>query len=626
MRRSAIKGFQVAIDFFTLSMAYWAAFLLRFEFELGTQTYKLLFFTWPYVVVLKYVVLGLYGVPAFSWRYVGMREAKRIFFALGAASAVLAVIRIAAAPLGGYFGFIVIPFGVLIMDFCLAFLGVLGVRVLKRLHAERQERSRDGTISIIKKRTLLIGAGRAGVLVAREVEQNPHLAIAIAGFVDDDPVKNGELIQGIRVIGSTKDLDSLADKTRAEQAIITIASASGTAIRRIVETCKAIPLPVKIIPGIHEIIDGRVNLSRIREVTIDDLLGRDAIRLDMEAIGRFVSGKRVLVTGAGGSIGSEICRQVIRFKPECLVLVEQAENNLFMVHQELLRDWSEIDASPCICDVSDVNRVEVLFSRFEPQVIFHAAAHKHVPMMEWNPGEAVKNNVFGTKTVADAADKYRAEAFVMISTDKAVNPSSIMGATKRASEIYIQALAARSKTKFVAVRFGNVLGSAGSVIPTFKEQIRRGGPVTVTHPDMKRYFMTIPEACQLVLQAATMGEDAEIFILDMGEPVKIVDLARDLIRLSGFTEQEIAIEFTGVRPGEKLFEELSTDGENMGKTRHPKIYIGKFRAGSYDQVASHIEALRMVTDSTDSREVRETLRNLVKEIRDSDHPANGIDY
>ena len=305
----------------------------------------------------------------------------------------------------------------------------------------------------------------------------------------------------------------------------------------------------------------------------------------------------------------------------------QAENALFRVHQELIRERPEVEASPCVCDVCDTRRIDGLFETFKPQVVFHAAAHKHVPMMEWNPGEAVKNNVFGTRKVADAADRHGAEAFVMISTDKAVNPSSIMGATKRAAEIYIQTLAARSKTKFVAVRFGNVLGSDGSVIPIFKEQIRRGGPVTVTHPDMKRYFMTIPEACQLVVQAAAMGKGAEIFVLDMGEPVKIVDLARDLIRLSGFSENEIRIDFTGVRPGEKLFEELATDGENMAKTRHPKIFIGKISARPYEQVISGLEAIQKVTDSVDRAEVRDALRGLVTEMgldyNDSERPPAG---
>jgi FlaA1/EpsC-like NDP-sugar epimerase len=615
LRRSVLKGLQVLVDFFALSVAYGVAFESRYEFNLDFQTYKLLFFTWPYVVILQYVNLSLFGVPAFSWRYVSIKEAKRIFSAIGAASALLVVLRLIGARLGGYFLFVTIPLGVLLIDFFLALMGITGVRVVRRLHAEREERSRIRS-SVVKKRTLLIGAGRAGVLTAKEVEQNPHLDIAIAGFIDDDPLKMGQVIQGIKVVGRTNNLSDIADKYNAEQAVITIAAVHGSEIRRIVSICKAIPLPVKIIPGIYEILGGKVSLSRIREVTIEDLLCRDAVDLDTEAVGRFLQGKRVLITGAGGSIGSEISRQVGRFQPASLVLLEQAENSLFCIHQELIKDMADIEILPCICDICDAKRVQMLFSKFQPQVIFHAAAHKHVPMMEWNPGEAIKNNVFGTKIVADAADYHGAEAFVMISTDKAVNPSSIMGASKRAAEIYVQTIAERSNTKFVAVRFGNVLGSAGSVIPTFKEQIRRGGPVTVTHPEMKRYFMTIPEACQLVMQAATMGRGAEIFVLDMGEPVKIVDLARDLIRLSGFSENEIRIAFTGVRPGEKLFEEISTTDEHMTKTRHPKIFIGKISAHPYEQVMSGLELLERVTECSDRETVCNALRNLVSEMRE----------
>jgi FlaA1/EpsC-like NDP-sugar epimerase len=353
-------------------------------------------------------------------------------------------------------------------------------------------------------------------------------------------------------------------------------------------------------------------------VTIEDLLGREAVELDLEAIGAFVSGKRVLITGAGGSIGSELCRQVGRFGPEQLIMVEQAENVLFEIHGELARTMTTLAATPCIADVCDSERLERIFARYKPQVVFHAAAHKHVPMMERNPGEAVKNNIFGTKKVADAAHRHGTRAFVLISTDKAVNPSSIMGATKRVAEIYCQALSKQSKTTFVAVRFGNVLGSAGSVVPIFKEQIEAGGPVTVTHPEMKRYFMTIPEACQLVMEAAAMGKGGEIFVLDMGEPVKIVDLARDLIRLSGFSEGEIPIEFTGVRLGEKLFEELSTAGEDMTKTRHPKIYIGKISPYSMDAVEAHLKALSAITHMDSRDEVRTALSLVVPEMRRPD--------
>ncbi len=619
MSRLFVQSARMFVDLAVLSAAYWLAFLLRFEFALAFIYVKLLFFTWPYVIVFQYLVLALFRIPSFSWRYVGVREAQRIFLALGVAVAVLVTIRLTMVYVGGYAKYVLIPLGVLLMDFAFAFLGVAGVRMVRRMLAERQERGRGRPAAAAPaKRTLLIGAGRAGVLVAREVAQNPHVGIEVVGFVDDDPLKVGTVIQGHKVLGGTADLPALAVAREAEQVVISIAAASGAAIRRIVAACEAIDLPVRIIPGIYEILDGQVSLSRIREVQIEDLLGREAVELDIDLIGSFLADKRVLVTGAGGSIGSELCRQACRFGPARLILLEQAENPLFDIHGELIRGRFSCEIVPVIADICDSRRVEQVFAEHRPEVVFHAAAHKHVPMMEWNPGEALKNNVFGTRKVADAADRHGAAAFVMISTDKAVNPTSVMGATKRVAELYIQALGRRSATKFVAVRFGNVLGSAGSVIPVFKEQIRTGGPVTVTHPEMRRYFMTIPEACQLVMQSAAMGTGGEIFVLDMGEPVRIVDLARDLIRLSGFAVDEIPIEFTGVRPGEKLFEELATTGENMDKTRHPKIFIGRFEAHPIDDVERGLEKLAPATDSGSREVVKAALAGMVPELRDPD--------
>ena len=615
--RYVLRGLQLFLDLLVLSAAYWAAFAFRFEFALRLDTFKLLLFTWPYVLFLQFAALFAFGVPSFSWRYVGLRDVIRIVGALALGATVLVGLRLLGPLFGGYFKYVTLPFGVIAIDSALAILGVTGIRVVRRWVAERAER-RVKSGAVEPKRTLLIGAGRAGVLVAKEVDQNPQMGIRVVGFLDDDPLKVGTVIQGQKVLGDTASLATIAREKHAEQAIITIASASGGAIRRIVDACEKASLPVKIVPGIYEILQGKVGVTRVRDVTIEDLLGREAVELDREAIGAFLRGKRVLVTGAGGSIGSELCRQVARFEPETLVLFEQAENPLFEIDSELRRDFPDLDAVPVIADICDSRRVDQVFSRFRPQVVFHAAAHKHVPMMEWNPGEALKNNVFGTKKVADAADRCGAEAFVMISTDKAVNPTSVMGATKRVAEIYIKSLAARSRTKFVAVRFGNVLGSAGSVIPIFKEQIRRGGPVTVTHPEMRRYFMTIPEACQLVMEAATIGQGGEIFVLDMGEPVRIADLARDLIRLSGFSEDEIKIEFTGIRPGEKLFEELSTKGENMSRTRHPKIFIGTFAEPSPGQVARALEQMAAVTDSSSREEVAAAIRLIVPEMSDPD--------
>ena len=608
------RGTLILLDLLCLSIAYWLAFLLRFEFTLSLHTVKLLFFTWPYVLIFQYSLLVISGVTRFAWRYVGVREAVRILLVLGTASAVLTALRLGLAPLGGYTRYLVIPLGVLAVHFILSFMSIAGVRLLRRILAERQERVRRRPLRTESKRTLLVGAGQAGVLVAKEVEQNPQMGIEVVGFVDDDPQKVGTVIQGIKVLGDTASLELLMAQTEAEQAVISIASAPGRAIRAIVEACNTADLPVRIIPGISEILEGKVGISRIREVRIEDLLGREAVELDHLELARFIEGRRVLVTGAGGSIGSELCRQACNFGIDKLILVEQAENALFLIHSEIKKSFPQLEVFPVICDVCDSHRVEQVFSEHEPQVVLHAAAHKHVPMMEWNPGEAIKNNVFGTKTVADAADRHGCEAFVMISTDKAVRPSSIMGATKRAAEVYIQAIAQQSRTTFVAVRFGNVLGSAGSVIPIFKEQILQGGPVTVTHPEMTRYFMTIPEACQLVLQAASMGEGGEIFVLDMGQPVKIVDLASDLIRLSGFDLDEIGIEFTGPRPGEKLFEELHTDGEHMDTTRHPKIFIGRIERRSCTEVESNLSSLVQNTDLTSAREVRAALRLLVPEM------------
>ncbi len=627
MERYLLKGTQVIVDFLLLSLAFWLSFLFRFEFSMNLNLWKLLFFTWPYVVILQYFAMTLFRVPKMSWRYVSVKDAAEILAAIGSATVVLVALRLGMSHVGGYAKYVKIPLGILAMDFTISFLLVTGARVLGRSFAERRERSRRGvSVKGPQKRTLLIGAGSAGVSTAREVSQNPSLGIQIAGFLDDDKAKIGTSILGIPVLGSTASLEEAARRLSVEQVVITIASAQGADIRRIVSLCDAVSLPVKIIPGIHEILDGQVKLSRIRNVTIEDLLGREAVALDVPSIAAFIKGKRVLVTGAGGSIGSELARQSLRYEPQALVLLEQAENPLFEIHRELeaaLHSRSETTRPvcsnntaliPCIADICDEKRIFSVFEAHRPQVVFHAAAHKHVPMMEWNPGEAVKNNVFGTKNVADAADRTYAEAFVLISTDKAVNPVSIMGAAKRAAELYIQSLATHSKTQFAAVRFGNVLGSAGSVIPIFQGQIRKGGPVTVTHPEMKRYFMTIPEACSLVMQAAVLGTGGEIFVLDMGEPVKIADLAGDLIRLSGFTEEEMPIQFTKVRAGEKLFEELSLSGEKQAKTRHPKIYIGQIEAKPAQIVREGFAALSAVCESESNEDVRKALSILIPEM------------
>ena len=613
MPRLLNRGFQVVLDIAVLSLAYWLAFLFRFEFAFPQPWREVLLVTWPYVVALQYAALTLFGVPRMSWRYLSMRDARLILYSVVTATAILTVLRLALPSITTSASIVIIPLGIIGMNFVLAFVGLVGVRAMRRMQGEAQER-RKRAAGVDLDRVLLIGAGQAGVMVAREILQRPDLGLQPVGFIDDDVHKIRSSIGGLTVLGTTKNLAEVAERKHVKRALITIANASGQEIRRIVGQCRDAGLETKIIPGIYEIVGDKVNLSRIREVEIEDLLGREPVTLDEEIVSSSIQSRVVMVTGAGGSIGSELCRQVCRFGPKRLILVERFENALFEIHRELTAAFPQVPIEPRIADVCDTERMEHVFRSFRPELVFHAAAHKHVPMMEWNPGEAVKNNVGGTRTVADLADRYDVHRFVMISTDKAVNPSSVMGASKRVAEIYVQALSQRSATKFVTVRFGNVLGSAGSVIPIFREQIKKGGPVTVTHPEMRRYFMTIPEASQLVLQAGAMGDGGEIFILDMGEPVKIVDLARDLIVLSGFKpDEDIEIRFGGLRPGEKLFEELSTDAEHADKTKHPKVFIGRIGSHDWDVVVSGIGALLGLADSAAPERVRSVLTDIVPE-------------
>lgn len=611
-RRILTRSLQVLIDLAVLTTAYALAFLFRFELTLSGLNLKLFFFTLPYVVLLQYVVLALFGVPAITWRHVGLRDIYRIGAGVTTAVGVLLAIRLGLAGLDGHAVFVRIPIGVLAIDFTLSFLGISGARVLRRIIAEHRERK--AIVQVTKpKRTLLVGAGSAGSLVAHEINQRPDLGMSLVGFADDDPVKIGTLLQGAKVVGDTYSLPDLIERYKVEQVVITMGSVSSNVIRRLKALCSTAGIAPKIIPGLYEILDGRVNMSRLREVGIDDLLGREVVQLEVDRLRKLLTGRTIVVTGAGGSIGSELCRQVARLDPAKLLLIERAEPALFEIHSELLELFPGVELVPLICDVCDETRVEQIFGEFRPAVVLHAAAHKHVPMMEWNPGEAVKNNVLGTRVVADAADRHQVETFVLISTDKAVNPTSVMGCTKRVAELYVQSMLEVSRTKYVAVRFGNVLGSKGSVIPIFKKQLERGGPLTVTHPDMQRYFMTISEASQLVLQAGSMGGGGEIFLLDMGKPVKILQLARDLIQLSGYKRDEIPIEFTGVRPGEKLFEELSMEGENIAKTRHPRIFIGRIAGKPRDTVIRQLDQLTAAVGSSSHEDVRRLLCAIVPE-------------
>ncbi|MDQ8738343.1 nucleoside-diphosphate sugar epimerase/dehydratase [Paenibacillus sp. LHD-38] len=456
------------------------------------------------------------------------------------------------------------------LELMLLFMG--GSRFLWRLIRVNRTKKKDLVNNI-----LVVGAGDCGALIAKEImTSNSFAGNRIIGFIDDDLHKRNMQVYGLPVLGNRLHIEKLVQKYHIHDIIIAMPSTKRAHISDIINICKLTGAKVKIIPSINDFIKGRLAVKSLRNVEVEDLLGREPVMTDLEGIANYVSDKVVLVTGAGGSIGSELCRQISSFNPARLLLLGHGENSIYTIEMELRSKYPDVQLETVIADIQDRNRMDDVFRKFRPQVVFHAAAHKHVPLMERNPSEAVKNNVFGTRNVADCADKYKAERFVMISSDKAVNPSSIMGATKRIAEMYIQSINTTSATQFVAVRFGNVLGSRGSVIPRFKEQIAAGGPVTVTHPDMVRYFMTIPEAVQLVIQAGSFAKGGEIFVLDMGKPVKIMDLAQDLIRLSGYEpDVDIEINFSGMREGEKLFEELLTDEEAVSSTQHERIYIGK---------------------------------------------------
>ncbi|WP_071460927.1 polysaccharide biosynthesis protein [Bacillus massilinigeriensis] len=426
------------------------------------------------------------------------------------------------------------------------------------------------------KKVLIIGAGQGGSLVARQLHNNPELGLKPVAYIDDDKYKQRLQIHGIPVAGATQDIGACARKFNIDLIVIAIPSLNTKELNRIFKECSEIKVKTQIMPKIEDVMLGRVSVSAFRDVQVEDLLGREQVELDIEGISEYVSGKTVMVTGAGGSIGSEICRQICEFNPGKIVLLGHGENSIYLIDMELRNSYGNvIDIVPVIGDIQDRNRIFEVMNAHRPDVVYHAAAHKHVPLMECNPREAVKNNVFGTKNVAEAADTFGVKTFVMISSDKAVNPTNVMGSTKRVAEMVIQKLDQESKTKFVAVRFGNVLGSRGSVIPLFKKQIKAGGPVTVTHPEMTRYFMTIPEASRLVIQAGSLARGGEVFVLDMGEPVKIVDLAKNLIRLSGYSIEEIGIHYTGIRPGEKMFEELLNEREVHPEPIYPSIFIGK---------------------------------------------------
>ncbi|HEY8186070.1 MAG TPA: nucleoside-diphosphate sugar epimerase/dehydratase [Pyrinomonadaceae bacterium] len=610
-----LKLLQFALDLVVLVAAFSAAYLLRFDFAIPETELRHGLIRLPYIVLVQFAALIMAGVYRFIWRYIGMAEIRAFLTAAAWSVLVLIIMRLG---LPEHFHEWRLPLSVIMADTPLAFGGVLGLRVLRRVIYERERKRRKVVHSNMghKLPVLLIGAGRAGVLAAREIQSRSDMDLQIKGFVDDDPKKQRSVIQGVKVLGTTQDLPWLVRELGIDHVVISIAFASRRDFRRLLSVCEQIPVRVRVIPGLSEILQGKVQVSRIRDLEIEDLLGRAPVRLDEEGMRRFLAGKTVMVTGAGGSIGSELARQVVRFQPSNLLLVERAEFALFNIERELCDGCPELSLVPLVADVGDELRMRSIFAAYRPQVVIHAAAHKHVPMMECNSSEAVKNNVFATRLLGELSGEFDVDAFVLISTDKAVRPTSVMGASKRVAELVVQDLDRRYRTRYVAVRFGNVIGSAGSVIPIFREQIRKGGPVTVTHPDMLRYFMTIPEAAQLVLEAGVMGKGGEIFVLDMGEPVRILDLARETITLSGLRPfEDIEIIFTGVRQGEKLFEELEMTEEHLAKTHHPKIFIGKIAAYPEKKVHYALKRLALLARNGQERELRRFFNELLPEAR-----------
>ena len=516
-----------------------------------------------------------------------------------------------------------VPISVIVIDTVLAFGGLLSLRVVRRFFYEFGDKRsfRPGTRKLRQRSGLVVGAGRLGAALAKDVAGRRDAALQIRGFVDDDLHKHGGSVSGIKILGSSNDLPRLVNELDVEEVVIAIDKAQGKTIRRILEICGEIPVKAQIIPA-WAIAQGQVTINRLRDVEIEDLLGREPIRLNNDNLHSFLTDRVVMVTGGGGSIGSELVRQIATYRPKDLVIVERAEFMLFQIERELKEAFPELTFTPLLADAGEARRMRQIFETYRPEVVFHAAANKHVPLMETNSEEAVKNNIFATKVVGELAGEFGTGHFVLISTDKAVNPTSIMGASKRAAEIVVQTLNHRYETKYTSVRFGNVLGSAGSVVPIFRDQIRRGLPITVTHRDMTRYFMTIPEASQLVLQAGALGEGGEIFILDMGDPIKILDLAEDMIRLSGLTPYEdIDITFTGIRPGEKLFEELEISGENLLKTRHPKIFIGKIAEHPEDDVARMLSSFSRAVESADDEMLRPAFSQFIPEVQFNCHAA-----
>lgn len=599
------------------AVALFGAFGLYYNFRSYQTWFWSPFLTLlPMVLAIKGIVFIWMGLHRGSWRYVGIRDLMTVLKASYISTFAFIIFFFVAVNLAlriyNQQLYPNMPTSVFLLDFGLTVAFVSGARVAVRLyHEEVRPTAAGGPINC-----LILGAGNTGEAMLREILRTSVERFRVVGFLDDESTRYNVRIHGVPVLGKIDDVRAIAEEHQVDELLIAMPEFEHSRVRKIVEKCQGTNLRFRTIPAMADVIGGKVTVSRIRDVDINDLLGRPPAKLDEADISSKIAGQRVLITGAGGSIGSEMCRQVARFRPAKLVLVELCENNMFEIDRELQKLAPDIPRVCHMADIRDAERVDSIFAMEKPALVFHAAAHKHVPMMEINVGEAVKNNVLGTRTVADASRRHGVSRFVMISTDKAVNPTSVMGATKRVAEMYIQQLGDGQGTQFITVRFGNVLGSSGSVVPIFRKQIAAGGPVTVTDPRMTRYFMTIPEASQLVLQAGVMGHHGDVFVLDMGEPVRILDLAKEMITLSGLRPgEDIEIVFSGVRPGEKLYEELNIHGEDVRPTHHAQIGVWKNRPEDWGQVCRGIDELISHADAWSGEQLKARIKGLVPEYK-----------
>lgn len=593
------------LDILIITVSGFLALYIRFDFAFSKMDMKYVDYELYYLPInlaVTIVIFILFKLYRSVWRFASTTEFLNV---IGACSGSILSQIVCMAILR-----MRMPVSYYLMKYIILILGIGSLRFAYRILRMFQEK-RSGIGRDARKNTMVIGAGEAGAMIIKEFQNSRYLDQRVCCVVDDNTAKHGKYLRGVKIMGGREEIRFLAHELHVDEIIVALPSAPQSEVKEILQICQETGCELKVLPGLYQMINGDVSVSKLRKVEIEDLLGREPIKLQVESVMDYVEGRKILVTGGGGSIGSELCRQIAAHNPKQLIIVDIYENNAYDIQQELKFKYPELDLEVLIASVRNTHRMNSIFDTYRPEIVYHAAAHKHVPLMEDSPNEAIKNNVFGTYKTAQAAARYGVRRFVLISTDKAVNPTNIMGASKRICEMVIQMMNNRSETDFVAVRFGNVLGSNGSVIPLFKKQIEQGGPVTVTHPEIIRYFMTIPEAVSLVLQAGALAKGGEIFVLDMGEPVKILDLAKNLIRLSGYKPfEDIPIEFTGLRPGEKLYEELLMSEEGLRETSNKLIHIGKPIEFDEERFLEQLDELKKIADK-DSGKVRQKVQEIV---------------